>query len=393
MVIQYSLPTLMEKVMRAGGRLQWATTTPAPEAIQAFADAVCRAYPPIDPDSDDDVDILDFFGPGDGEGGPVIYINRCEARWLGEYFITHLAAALEEAGFQGWLREGARVDAPVVRNPSVVLAATMKLDWDVFLGVGPNEWGLPQWAWFVDPERTHRVLGPWLEWTTSLAGDSFLTMRAVTSKVIASLARDIVLHTLSDPLHSPRIVLLGFDESGQRARRLCIDPHGFVGLQSYNPAQSWRDHAADLTALATHAAGDLTNAFLRNANHPESSVVLDITSLPWPYVIRAQVAHLEESYLYDAHGWQLVTDQHLAHLGNLDPSRWQVELVTADRYTVTARDLAPWLDADSRPLERGEPPRPPVPPIGVLDTARADFADDLMSHQVLLDHPFPTYPA
>jgi hypothetical protein len=104
--------------------------------------------------------------------------------------------------------------------------------------------------------------------------------------------------------------------------------------------------------------------------------------------------HLEADHVFDAFVAQVLTDRQLAHTRSLDPTRWEISPVGADRHLVRHRQPEQWLDNDPVPL----PQRPngqlarkrPVhaPPPEVLAQARADFGDAIMTLDTLATHPF-----
>ena len=78
--------------------------------------------------------------------------------------------------------------------------------------------------------------------------------------------------------------------------------------------------------------------------------------------------HLLGSYVHDARGVMLLTDEHLARAHDL--SEWTVEPVRPGRHLLRARDLTPWLAHDH-------------PDPAVLQRARADLGDMLLRPEVL----------
>ena len=84
--------------------------------------------------------------------------------------------------------------------------------------------------------------------------------------------------------------------------------------------------------------------------------------------------HLLGSRVLDAYGIQLLTDAHLAHAHDL--SGWHVETVAPGRHVVRARDLAASY--------AGNQPDP-----AVLERARADFGDMILTAAVAAAEPRP----
>jgi hypothetical protein len=79
-------------------------------------------------------------------------------------------------------------------------------------------------------------------------------------------------------------------------------------------------------------------------------------------------------YLPDAYPMQLVTGSHLEKARDL--SNWSVTEVTADRYLLETRDPEPWYAAG---LGKPDP--------NVVDRARRDFGDMLLTDEIVANYP------
>lgn len=101
---------------------------------------------------------------------------------------------------------------------------------------------------------------------------------------------------------------------------------------------------------------------------------------PWAVGSRwRQNYHLHSEYAFDAHAVNLLTGRHLERAQDL--TNWSVTEVGEDRYLVEARDLQPWFDGKPDPA--------------VLEQARQDFGDMLITWDVVLEKPGPmtVYPS
>lgn len=95
---------------------------------------------------------------------------------------------------------------------------------------------------------------------------------------------------------------------------------------------------------------------------------------PWANSARwQQNCHLHDTYALDAHALNLMTGKHLDRANDL--SNWSITEVGDDRYLVEARDLRPWFDGK--------------PDLQVLEQARQDFGDMLITWNVVLERPGP----
>jgi hypothetical protein len=84
--------------------------------------------------------------------------------------------------------------------------------------------------------------------------------------------------------------------------------------------------------------------------------------------------HLLTEYVPDAHGLQVLRDEHLAHARDL--SAWTVTDLGEGRHLVEARDLAPWYTT-------------PVPDPDVVEQARHDFGDMILTKDLIAANPAP----
>jgi hypothetical protein len=80
---------------------------------------------------------------------------------------------------------------------------------------------------------------------------------------------------------------------------------------------------------------------------------------------------LLDSYVPDAHGLQVLTDEHMSRLGPLPD--WDVQPLAGGRHLVQARDLEPWFATTE-------------PDPDVVAAARADFTDILLTPEVIAAH-------
>jgi hypothetical protein len=84
--------------------------------------------------------------------------------------------------------------------------------------------------------------------------------------------------------------------------------------------------------------------------------------------------HLWGRHVIDAHGINLLTDEHLAAARDL--STWKVEQVSGHRHLVSAHDLEPWYAHNA-------------PDPQTLARARVDFGDMILSWDTILANPGP----
>jgi hypothetical protein len=166
----------------------------------------------------------------------------------------------------------------------------------------------------------------------------------------------------------------------KHARHIALSAGGSGIFQVIGGPQDWRERIGQLREAITALPGDTDHAYIRpgHADSGSSSQVAQAQPLPGieePHV-RAN-KHLQDRYLPDAHGIQVVRDAHLERAHNL--SNWDITDLGHGRHLVEANDLKPWY-ADT------------LPDPDVVTQARADFAGALLTLDILNDNPPPWQP-
>ena len=159
-----------------------------------------------------------------------------------------------------------------------------------------------------------------------------------------------------------------FDEAAQRARHAHLG-HVADGLfQSIGgPPLS---AVAELRDLATRLPPPLDLAFIRIAHRGSAGINAVDTIQPLPNMREMHVryvGHLLHRYLPDAHGIQIVTNEHLQAANDL--SDWTITDLGHDRHLVVASDLAAWYSET-------------LPDPGTLERARSDWGDAILTQDV-----------
>ena len=263
-----------------------------------------------------------------------------------------------QADRPGWL--GARLAAPA-------LTAFLAVRQDRPRGADPGDQHLPP-RWAVSPERGARLCRDLTGWATRGADREVLLTQGTADLVVRAADAPPWLEYALD--QSGRAGVLAADETAT-ARRVFLSWWGQVVLQLDDP-RGWRERLGDLTAVLRDEAAQLDAGFVRLA----PGYTLNWTNLAsgnpeLPGITEADVRDhraLWARYLPDAHGVQLLTDAHLAGIGDL--ADWLVEPVAPGRHLVSARDLAPWY--------AGSGPDP-----AAVAKARQDFAGALLRPEVI----------
>ena len=391
MAVRYSVASLRRAGFVGGGQsLQFATRADSGVALAAFQAASTAAEAPY-LDADDVVATLSITR---APGGPVAYMHLCDTAELLEDYLRVVARHLEAAGLSGRLQPAKSQDSPRVWAPALTAVLQLELPYRQMLD-SPHDVDFPGVGWWVEDDRTDRVVPALVDWCLDTPGEAYL-FTGFGMRLPPSEVAPILLDSLHRGGHAK---LTRITEDRRRLRRLVFDIYGAVMVQTYDPDQAWQAHRDALQQPLRHAAPDVWNAFVRPLN---SGVIgryqaweePPATPLAARRALGSRmwfITHLERDYLPDAYGQQVVTGAHLLRLGELPSERWMVEDLGRDRYLVTARDLAAWFDVDPRPYggEDTHFSRPAPPDPDTLAQARADFADAILTADVLRAHPTP----
>ena len=391
MSVTYSVPALAKRFVGGSGLLQFRTRGSSSEVVDAVRSAVFAALPDGDPDGGPTLEVMDV---DPAPGGPVIFISHCDSRALLDGFLSRLASQLGAAGLTGRLLAAPRFEVPSVFAPAMSLVASVEIDHELASSYQDPHTASFVRAWWVDPDRTARVLTPLIEWCLAGPGEVAAMIGMSSMPIARPSVLPTVLHALRTPLSQTSVHLIVLDQDTGAMRQLSTSINGEVVVQHREPGAAWTDLHRPMVELSATIATDLANAFIRVA--PSNAHRLyQAFEYPSPQIRLGSnlyaLAHLQAEYLIDVHGYQVVTTQHLHRCGQLDPARWSVDTIAADRHTITHHDLAAWLDVDHTPYSTSDyaNARPATPPDPVLAQAREDFRDVLLTPEVWSANPSP----
>ena len=160
------------------------------------------------------------------------------------------------------------------------------------------------------------------------------------------------------------------------ATHVSFAPGGEAIFQLVQPSADRRERISRLRDAMTALPEHLDHAFVRPCLRGALSVTKIDAVLPLPGLREHDTRynkHLLSNYLPDAHGLQVVS---AAHLENMHVANWHVADLGSGRYLVEAPDLAPWYAST-------------LPNPDVLAQARTDFADALITKDVIALNPPP----
>jgi hypothetical protein len=360
--------------------VQVVTGRPLAEVLPVVSAVVREVAERFDPDVIGAGEVLVF------PGGPVVVVEYCDEREILVSWASELAAALGDHGLNGSVRLFDAHSSPhwLDDTPVVVptLAGSIPVDVEAILADVDRTTAAP--FWYVPEPVTGAVLDILVPWCLALTGGDTvrfqhsLQHRDVDSRDVKELLR------LALAQHSRGDAGVTCGRSIETFRLLRFDIHGQFTVATADRTMGCAGQAAELARLLTRLAPHLENALIRLATPGRTwrQVVNPPVLPPRPPFAGGRLGasllsdfrHLLGSRVFDAYGIQLLTDAHLAHARDL--SGWHVETVAPGRHLVRARDLDAWYDGAR-------------PDLIVLEQARADFSDMILTAETLAAQPRP----
>ena len=175
-----------------------------------------------------------------------------------------------------------------------------------------------------------------------------------------------------------------YESQTSALRRLVAGRNGELTVLVYDPDQTWEWHQQNIVSVIPHLLPDVAYAYVTIApSNMTGWYEAEKRPKPpfGPGANNLAVARLLHRYVYDVCGRQLLTSEHLASLGDLNPDRWNIEPLGEGYFLVSHRDVRSWFDVDLKPYADGDSiyQRPSTPPRATLDQARIDFAPAMLT--------------
>jgi hypothetical protein len=234
--------------------------------------------------------------------------------------------------------------------------------------------------WHVPTDATEAIVAHAAAWTET--GGKQLIIDWGLFPLAMSPETDVASMMRSSLVHNHRTGSIGYQSEQRRGRMATLSPGGEAVMQEIGTQVPWQQRLeAVRDALNTLPIQYLDLAFIRPAPSPTVS---------WDQIdIRHKLPDLRESnvrynrhllsrYTPDAHGIQILTEQHLTRARDL--SAWNIRELGHGRYLVEADDPAPWYST-------------PLPDQKVVDAARHDFGDMILTKELIAANPPPWRPA
>jgi len=234
--------------------------------------------------------------------------------------------------------------------------------------------------WHVPPEATERIVEHAAAWTQAGGDQSIVNMGSFPLAVAAEA--DVASLMSSALIHNDKTASTRYQPEQQRGRMAFLSPGGEAVMQAIGARVPWQQRLdAVRDALSSLPSQYVDLAFIRSApSYTRWWTQIDVRQKrdmrqKLPDLHESDIRynrHLLSRYTPDAHGIQILTDQHLALARDL--SSWTIQELGHGRYLVEANDLALWYSA-------------PLPEQEVVDQARHDFGDIILTKEVIASNP------
>ncbi|HEX7132763.1 MAG TPA: hypothetical protein VF228_09315 [Iamia sp.] len=288
-------------------------------------------------------------------------------------WLEDLIVRLRDRGVSGSIRGAPRVQDPVWL-PYRLPVPTAFLAWSIDqAAVASIPGGMHYWG--VTPEATARIFTHAAGWTR--AGGPDILLRQGTFMCRSTDGSSIEPVLLDATTRAPNAGAAAFDDDLRRGRAMTIGKGGRMTLQHLHGEPSWRTQVDEVREGITALSDDLDVAVVRRGR-PWLNGWGDIDvrqPLPDRRVdLLFRNRHLLVDHVPDAHGLQVLRDEHLARATDL--GRWQVTDLGHGRHLVEAADLEPWYGSG-------------LPDPTVVEQARRDFGAMILTREAIAANPPP----
>jgi hypothetical protein len=318
-------------------------------------------------------------GVSGSERGPVALMSRTGTKDRVQAWFAALAQHLEDNGLGGKVTAAPQAYFPMWLDSGEVPPALTAFVAYQRVDVDPVSDPHSRTGWHVPPELTDHIAAAAVAWGRFDGAQVYLrrdihTMRGTDPNVATPLAAGISRYALAG---------VSYLRSARPCRFVSANfaPHGHACYGESDQGRDREDRLQHVLAamLAFPAQTDL--AFVRYSG-PYTASWSSIGSYGQrlPYVRYSKITanrHLYQRDTPDAHGIQILTDQHLANAHDL--SDWIIEPLGDGRHLVQAADLTPWYA------------HPDIHP-DTLAKARADFGPMILTPETIAANPPPAAP-
>jgi hypothetical protein len=323
-------------------------------------------------DRGDDVDVVWAGAVMPTLKGPMINLDWVGTEEQNHEWLDVFAEQMQSAGYSGTITAAPQANLPASVNGDYFnrTRLTAYLAYSLTTPVPPHS---PP-AWRVDSTTTEVITSHALRWGYFAGADVYVSEGVAQIHLEFPEVAD-ALTTGVRRSSSARLICL-VKKPAIRSRIVTFAPDGQVCYQAGGDGRAWADDIDLVRNALLHMPEALDAGFVRRRSGFGGSW-MDLHGDPFrlKYVDHHLVEnnrHLWSRYLPDPNGVQVVTQAHLERAADL--SSWEVRQLAGGRYLVQARDLRPWYE-------------PEVPDPELIDAARVDFGDMILTREVIETDP------
>jgi hypothetical protein len=230
--------------------------------------------------------------------------------------------------------------------------------------------------WHVPTDATDAIVAHAAAWTE--AGGEQLIIDWGSFPLAMSRETDVASMMRSSLIYNDNTGSIRYRPDPKRGRMATLSPGGAAVMQEIGTQVPWQQRLeAVRDALNTLPIQYLDLAFIRPATRYAQFWTAIGQRQKLPDLHESDVRynrHLLSGYTPDAHGIQILTDQHLSRARDL--SAWNIQELGHGRYLVEAEDPTPWYSTR-------------LPDQEVVDQARYDFGDIILTKEIIAANPPP----
>ena len=231
-------------------------------------------------------------------------------------------------------------------------------------------------AWHVPTDATREIITSAAAWAE--AGGTHTSVKFGIFPLGVSPESDVASMLHTSLVDNKASGCTCYQPDQQRGRRVAIRPRGKVVMQAIGAQVPWQQRIeAEYEALTTLPNRHLDLAFIRPATRTVQSWLSIDKPQKLPNLDESHIRnnrHLLSRHTPDAHGIQVLTDQHLDRARDL--SSWTVREIGENRFLVEAKDLTTWYSTT-------------LPDQDAVDQARHDFGDMILTQETIAANPPP----
>jgi hypothetical protein len=291
-------------------------------------------------------------------------------------WLQDLVARLQRLGVAGTVR-GVRNARYPAWYPNRDPVPTAFMAWSIDdAAVAATPGGMHHWG--VSAPATSRIVAHAAGWVRPGGPEILLGRHTFLCRTTDASSIEPVL--LDGTSASPSVRVLVYDDHLRRGRAMTMGKGGRMALQHLHRDPTGLRQIDEIREAITALAGDLDLAMVRPARAGQTGWghIEVMQRLPHRRIdLLFRNRHLLVDHVPDAHGVQVLRDEHLARAADL--SGWHITELGDGRHLVEADDLEPWYGSD-------------LPDPEVVERARRDFGAMILTREAIAAHRPPGPP-